>query len=801
MNTVTPTNMNFFVASIILIAFLGGFAASLWAMRRWPVPNAPWAIKLPDLLLLLTALGLFPFLFLRIAPPAFWHYFITPSLWLKTPEAAVLFFLGMPLAAWSILTQLKNHSNHAVLLMLLFNCAIAFASSSLQTVIRIYTPPETKYFTLGAYSPIQGAPVPNVRMVINDIDAGPLPLSMNQASVASFHPDSTQRKTGWSPTRLALLSMAETTTINVPPDQGYGIKPAYGYASLKYAAQTAWLLDRDENPDRSRPGSPTLWLDKAESARQHLPLLAWSILHPVAPGQRPAWWSNARAANTPLLWEALLPLADNHPSISLCKTWLIEDTFSNGQPLDQSNAWDVLLRAADSAIDSSVTFPDSIEYTAAMRAGALLSPQRLAQWYRAQPPFTDHSDPFKIKSLSANMPGPRTLTPDSINQARARLAEHVVTAWGLAHFQDIRALGQLGDLINVDLILKQQGTTPALLGGPLFQPTAQRLFDARYKSYRRYGAADSYFSSSYFQGISPYAALPGPVGDLFRAQAQGELISYLRSPAIDDDEIYRQWVNASLFTPVKPSPRQYLRDVWSKAYRNAGDAWSARRTSRNVHPEAYPAVVWRFLAQSVQSTNPADYIDAAKTSISPRFNQSPEDFIEEVGETFDESVLLPDIIRDDIWRALVLAIAASPRQYGLTQPLDKSKLILTRPSPSKDLIAARRFFNESAFAQQKDTTLYLFTKAGLPPAAPALYARQPARESRSLAVDLILRVPTPENLTLLDTLASDPDPAVSARAKSAQTFITRLQSIPVDKLPKPFSDEACTFFDLPEASQ
>ncbi len=85
-------------------------------------------------------------------------------------------------------------------------------------------------------------------------------------------------------------------------------------------------------------------------------------------------------------------------------------------------------------------------------------------------------------------------------------------------------------------------------------------------------------------------------------------------------------------------------------------------------------------------------------------------------------------------------------------------------------------------------------------AAPT-FASQEQSWARPYAIDAILRWPTPENLTLLASLTTDADLAIASRAKSAQAFITKLKSLPLEKIPDPFTPESIRFFDLPELHQ
>jgi hypothetical protein len=793
MNEINPNSMNFIVAFILITGFIGSFIASLWAIRRWPAIQAPWCLKLPDLVLLLS-----PFIFVAVilyiyANPSAWRFVFTPSFWPKAPEATAFMFLGVPLTAWSIILLLKNRSNLAFLLLGVNIAAFFTSISSLSMVFRALEPVAIQYPTLQALSLIQGAPVPGAHLILSGNDAGPAPIPMTPARLDSFKSKNPPAFFNIWPTTATQLVIGTTTSGPYVPQRSVSQVNFTATAQLLYSAQPAWLQSQQEGDfsDQYPLAMSTLWLDKAEPARQHLPLLAWSILNPPTGDQPPAWWSKA-SAHPNLLWEALLPPADNHPSIATLKTRLIQDVFNNGQPITPANALDILLRASQAANRNQVSAPNSLEFTAATTAAILLPPAILAQWYRTTPEFpTTGISPFKY-----TYPPTHPALPYVVGQIQPRLAQHVIAAWALAHHDDLDALADLGDQINVDLILKKQFNAPSLLGGPRFHTTVDRFFRSR--TSRGHWRPQSPWDYSYFGHISPFAGLPGPQGDPFRLQNTQAYFANLRSPNPRNSDIYARWVDASLYTPAYPASRQPFIEAWKLRKNDPVESWSARRDRRNISLHAQPAFDWRYLVASVQSTDPADYIAAAKRTISPRFEQSAEDFIAEIGEDFDEAVLLPDEARNAIWRAFMLDMAGNPKQYGLTQPLDKSSLTLTRPNVSKDLIAARRFLVTAA-ASDGPRTLYFFTREGLPPAAPALYAQSPSSFSRSLAIDLLLRVPTPENLTLLSTLASDSDPAVAAKAKSAQAFLIRLKSTPVDKLPKPFSDEACTFFDLPGA--
>jgi hypothetical protein len=165
--------------------------------------------------------------------------------------------------------------------------------------------------------------------------------------------------------------------------------------------------------------------------------------------------------------------------------------------------------------------------------------------------------------------------------------------------------------------------------------------------------------------------------------------------------------------------------------------------------------------------------------------------------------VISDSIRITLLTQIHAAVSKDPARYGLAIS-DPLKLHLKAPNHKPTAQEQNTAFltdllaDNSLDTSAKSEKLHFAISTGtfFPGSLPTLLAR-PEPYIKKAAIDLILRWPTPENLTLLSTLASDSDPAISAKAKSAEAFITRLKSTPVDKLPDPFSDQACTFFDLP----
>jgi hypothetical protein len=205
--------------------------------------------------------------------------------------------------------------------------------------------------------------------------------------------------------------------------------------------------------------------------------------------------------------------------------------------------------------------------------------------------------------------------------------------------------------------------------------------------------------------------------------------------------------------------------------------------------------LWRFLSGSLRETSPEKYIAVAQQSIRAMFEQSPEDFVEQVGRLFDQNVDLPIEVRDRVWAALVESIIKKPKAYGLTVPPDQSRIQMNRPAFSEDRVSAAIVVSLPDLSSD-ELVLRDYRYFEFPPGYPQILAKRVNPNDRIAAVLTAIRCPSPENLTTLKALTHDPDASVAAHAKAGERFVAYLRALPADKLPAPFTREAMDFFDL-----
>ncbi len=813
MNLTPPTTYTYVNACIIGVILLSGMLATFYAMRRWPRPGAPILQRIIDgtLVILLFFVISFPVSGFMQA----FSLLLTGFAWKHCPQAMTTFVFGLPALIWMFVLICKSRPGLALVIALSIFVSFRFTDGTFYKISTFTHPPTVPRAKISAVTFIQAQNVPNVQINLSGIDVGTSPYTLQEKDVPAI----AAAFPAYKPIQGTVSSTSMSFNTYANPDglmqAGAQILPLK--LSLTLGPTPLWLQNTEPEKDPVTLGQETgnyyVTLSSAEAPRQYLPALAWSQLN-TPDGQKPVWWP-ALSSQPLLFWEGVQLLGENTPAIDQYRTWLVQQVYNQGQTITPQNASQVLDKALPEFAENGSCLPTPIATHALTLAAQTISADDLAHWFKKQGSLIAVLDFSRINRNQANAPRNTAYVNDySKKMAASYAVDFVLVTWARQNRQNLPALAQLGTLIGPGLLANYRADATLLLGGPAINQMVQRLMPKDSVNNFTRTAASGYWEPNsgysgmpfgYYNEFQIYLALPGPVGDRLRTQDITDNFSkssYIRSyDQNDSGNLYKDLVYENLCAPAAPSSREYLPHLWERyASRNSLTQWSARRTTRIFQPTESPIFEFNFLSRYINETRSDRYISIARRVLSPRFEQTPEDFIEEVGQVFDDSVRLPKQERNRIWADLVADIIARHRTYGLAQKPDKSKINMDRPIYANQQIKARAFALLH-FNAPPDAILFTWLSQGALPDVPMALAADARPLRRCAAIDLAIRMPTPANIAVIDVLAMDADPAVVAKANAARKFIAHLKTLPSEKLPAPFTPEACTFFDLERFSK
>jgi hypothetical protein len=685
------------------------------------------------------------------------------------------------------------------LMLLIIPCQLAsrsYLGSHTRTARTI--PGELLFFT----------PLPNAQIIIDGVPHSPQPArkrpntwevridpsSLPDPSPALTTPYIENRN---RPDMLLNQTLEAQTTRHVMVSSGSVIRKI----QVKIGPDIAYIYDRYVLIPDEQSGNdihvnlrPTPW----EYNRRYQPLIAWMILHPQETDIAPLF----EKLRTPTAAYALI-LRLNHQYPTHFLPLLQAYTLNGAKPITftPDDNW----RIVQAVFKDQVTSLNKPIYDQAI---SRLSPTQVADLLASQ-------------ARRRRYPG----YPFTQERFRPDLLQSLFEQWLQAHAEDPDALARLREAITPTLIASHQLQNLARLGGP----TADRFFRK---------AIDEPSAQTIIRSPDPNknalaahplilgASMPAPEGDQFYADFAPRILQVLialrkKSRPMEIDRQTVPWFRNALgplTADGKPTP---IRQAYWDWY-----------TAQFLKPDASPDIRIQFqfleLFKNLQETRVEPYLKVLEDPRTHMPEPTPPDGETPTGHQWDIwdrytrtlSLGLPVITDDDAARNQIFThimdhVIKDPRRYGVptSQPpnADALKRIsqITNPVPANqaDPESNKRIekywilglLENPKFSQeQKRNDLALAIQNGhVNASAASVLAAQTTPWVRPFAIDVILRWPTPENLTLLTTLASDPDPAVASTAKAAQSFITHLQTLPVEKIPDPFTPESIRFFDLP----
>ncbi len=529
-----------------------------------------------------------------------------------------------------------------------------------------------------------------------------------------------------------------------------------------------------------------------ELYRRQQPLIAWMILHPVAPQSAPLLQHMQIRDNYLALLERIPPEAQKTYRDQLRRDTYPAGFFAGADDFQQ------LLAIVQKLKDHPVT---DLETPAIKEISPKLSLDQVARLIRAsiRQPATIYHQTSVIRAM------------------RSPALDMIFTTWLDHQNPDPATLRNIQTTLAPLLIASSNYRSLAKLSGPIADQFFRRAANqfGNPTSHQRSGK-NIYDLASFPHTLG--ASMSGPEGVLFRRNFAEPIVALLTWYRRETDGIHfgqasalNDWFSDAMGPIPEPGETNPVRrDYWN---------WFLA----NIRPERSNPMVMadsrlNELANVMLETRLQPYLDilASPEYRFVPFKDEPKQqqlisFVEQLVSHIDiwqPTHGKPD--KRELFHQIIQAVLKDPAQYGLPAnlvPTEESRQhidgyflsVQERLSPqsiqSKQLTTLINTNKLSPAAKIQKLTLaievgsltYLSTK---------LLATQPNPTFRQYAPDLIVRWPTPENLALLATLAADTDSSVAERAKAAQRFIDNLKALPLNQVPGLYTPEAIRFFDL-----
>ncbi len=518
--------------------------------------------------------------------------------------------------------------------------------------------------------------------------------------------------------------------------------------------------------------NPDDLISRLSDASQHQAITAWMLLHPTQTASAPL----IKKAGGEAFYVQVLKNLDPADQKSFLDQLQL-DSFNAGKPVTPAAAHTIVSTIIDRSRTHSIPL---IEEPMLRKCAPMLSSDELACIIQSN---------LSSRTFFTGLGASFSLTPAPL--------QTTFDLWLAAHADDEDSITRLANRLAPALIATGNCQILAALGTPV----ADTFF-------RKAMNHSSYTTSGYEGFNHPLilgATMPGGLGRAFRKDYAPQLIDFIIQHRItnklgpwfpkalggSDEPVYQaywQWVltnpaypgtlSKGAFSPITELS-DYLRQTDPEPYLQVL-ANPARHIPPPVREDGRP-----YDPETVQ----ANYFSRLQSVLGDSYNH-PE--------------------RRELFRKISSEIRQNPARYGLPDSSGRN-VVLNRVidryiDPDPPLVSSAQFQGEWLVEIAADLSLAPSEKDKA--LTRIIQSRQITWESiphlaahadpifRRHAPDLIIRWPTPQNLTLLAKLAADPDPTVAARAKTAQKFIDELKSLPLDQLPDPNTPQAIRFFDL-----